>query len=146
MSKNKKIVWGIVGVIVLVLVFFIGVAYGKSQTPASPATAYTGARTRGAGGFGGATIGQIISKDATSITVQLMTAPGGTAATSTTPVGSKIVFVDSNTKISKQVDGTLSDLAVGATVSVTGTANPDGSVTATAVQIRPAISARNTTP
>lgn len=140
---NKKIVWGIVGVIVLVGVFFGGVSYGKSQTSTSPsaASAAFGARTRGAGGFGGATIGQIISKDATSITVQLMTAPGGTAATSTTPVGSKIVFVDSNTPITKQVAGTMNDLTVGTTVSITGTANTDGSMSATAVQIRPSVPA-----
>jgi hypothetical protein len=141
---NKKIVWGIVGVIVLVAVFYGGVSYGKSQTSASPnaASAAYGGRTRGAGSFGGATIGQIIGKDATSITVQLMNM--GAATTSTTPAGSKIVFVDSNTKISKQMDGTLSDLTIGTNVSVSGTPNADGSMSATAVQIRPAATGRPT--
>ena len=135
---NKKIVWGIVGIVVLVGVFYGGVSYGKGQTPASPtgASAY-GARTRGAGGFGGMTVGQIIAKDATSITVQLMNVGGATTAT--TPAGSKIVFLNSTTPITKQAAGTMSDLSVGTTVSVTGTANTDGSVTATAVQIRPAV-------
>ena len=138
MSKNKKIVWGVVGIVVLVIVFYVGVSYGKSQTTvASATTSGFGRGTRGAGGFGGGvTIGQIISKDATSITVQLINMGGATTAT--TPAGSKIVFLDSSTKISKQVDGTLSDLAVGTNVAVTGTANTDGSMSATSVQIRPA--------
>jgi hypothetical protein len=137
MSKNKKIVWGIVGIVVLVGVFYGGVSYGKGQTSASPsaASAAYGGRTRGAGGFGGMTVGQIIAKDATSITVQLMNV--GTA-TSTTPVGSKIVYLDSSTPITKQVSGTLADLTIGTNVSVTGTADAStGSISATAVQIRP---------
>ena len=133
MSKNKKIVWGIVGVIVLVAVFFAGSAYGKAQAAAARTTAFAG-RTRGAGGAGfaggtsaagGFTTGTILSKDATSITLSIM---GG---------GSKIVFLDSNTKISKQATGTLSDLTTGTAVSVAGAANSDGSINATTVQIRP---------
>ena len=141
MEKNKKIVFGVVGVIVLVAVFYGGMVYGKSQTPAS----INGAQTlngvgrgfrNGGGNSGGFTVGQIISKDATSITVQLMT-PGGAA--SGTAAGSKIVFFDSNTKVTKQASGTLADLAVGTEVSVTGTTNSDGSVSAQSVQIRPNI-------
>ena len=127
---NKKFVWIVVGIIVLAGVFYGGMVYGKSQTATSANTASTGfagARTRGAGGFGGTTIGQIISKDATSITVSL--AAGG----------SKIIFLDNTTPITKQTSGTMSDLAIGTNVVVTGTANTDGSVSATAVQIRPAV-------
>jgi len=147
---NKKIIWGVVGIIVLVGVFFGGVSYGKSQTTAPIANtagfaAYAGARgTRGGSFGGGATIGKIISKDATSITVQLMT-PGG-SATSTTPVGSKIVLLDSSTPITKEVSGSLSDLTVGTNVSITGTANTDGSVSAKTIQIRPNIPTATTTP
>ena len=136
---NKKIVWGVVGVIVLVGVFYGGMVYGKGQAAAAAKTAFAG-RTRGAGGFGGAvgggfTTGTILSKDAKSITVSLMTG------------GSKIIFLDSTTKISKQTDGTLSDLAVGTNVSVMGAANSDGSVNATSVQIRPVMTqTKNTTP
>lgn len=135
---NKKIVWGIVGIVVLVGVFYGGVSYGKSQTSTSPsaASAAFGARTRGAGGFGGMTVGQIIGKDATSITVQLVNIGG--AATTTAPAGSKIVYLDSSTPITKQVSGTLADLTIGTNVSVTGTADAStGSISATAVQIRP---------
>lgn len=141
MNKNKKIVWGIVGVLILVIVFYGGMVYGKSQIPVRGNQAFgqngaLGARgARNGGGLGGFTTGQIISKDATSITVQLMSGGAGTA--STNPGGSKIVFLDTNTKIAKSVDGTLSDLVVGTQVSVTGTPNADGSENAQSVQIRP---------
>lgn len=126
---SKKIVWIVLGIIVLIGAFYGGMVYGKSQTSTPTGTAYAGARTRGAGGatgsFGGATIGQIISKDATSITVTL------------TAGGSKIIFLDNTTPITKQTSGTMSDLTIGTNVMVTGTANTDGSVSAQSVQIRP---------
>ena len=133
---SKKIIWGIVGIIVLVGVFFGGVSYGKGQTASTTATtgaaAYAGARTRGAGGFGGATVGQILSENAQSITISL---PSG---------GSEIIFLDNTTPITKQVSGTMSDLTVGTTVSVVGTTNTDGSVSAQSVQIRPAMAVKPT--
>jgi hypothetical protein len=135
---SKKIIWAVVGVIVLVGVFFGGVSYGKGQTASSASTsgaaAYAGARTRGAGGFGGATVGQIISEDSTSITVAI---PSG---------GSKIVFLDSTTPITKQASGKISDLTIGTNVSVLGTANTDGSVSAQSIQIRPNMGAAAATP
>jgi hypothetical protein len=128
---SKKIIWGVIGIVVLVAVFYGGVSYGKSQAASAAKTAYAGAgaRIRGGGGagggFGGLTSGQILSKDAQSMTIKLGSG------------GSEIVFVDSNTKISKQASGSLSDLTVGTNVSVAGTANSDGSLTAQMVQIRP---------
>lgn len=154
---SKKIIWGIVGIIVLVAVFYGGVSYGKSQTPASAtgATAYSGMRggrgTGGFGGFGGSagggfTSGQIISKDATSITVQLA-APAGGATGATSPVGSKIVLLGNSTKITKSVAGTMSDLSVGTQVSVTGTTDTNsGSISAQTIQIRPSMPTTTTTP
>jgi hypothetical protein len=143
--NSKKIGFVVLGIIVLVGVFYGGMVYGKSQisTSATGVAAFANRGMRGgAGGLGsgGFTTGQIIAKDATSITVQLMT--GGVVPGATTQSGSKIVFVDSNTKVTKQATGTLSDLAIGTEVSVTGTPNTDGSVSATAVQIRPAVVAR----
>lgn len=93
--------------------------------------------TRLAGG--GAAFGTILSKDAQSITVQLMT-PGGPGSTteSTQGTGSKIVLVNSSTQISKSAVGTNEDLATGETVVVQGTSNSDGSITAQSIQIRPA--------
>jgi hypothetical protein len=80
--------------------------------------------------------GQVLSKDANGITVQLMNnVPGGNSTSTST--GSKIVIISGSTAISKYDAGTSADLAVGQQVVVTGTDNSDGSVTAQNVQIRP---------
>lgn len=85
-------------------------------------------RTRMAGG--GFTSGAIIAKDDTSITVETR---GGQTGTS----GTKIIFLSASTQITKSTDGAITDLGVGKEVTVTGTANPDGSLTAKTVQLRP---------
>jgi hypothetical protein len=71
--------------------------------------------------------GQILSMDSNSITVQI---PNN---------GSKIILLTDSTPISKMASGTRADLVVGETVTATGTTNPDGSVTAQSIQIRPAM-------
>jgi len=149
-TKNKKIGFVVVGIIVLVGVFYGGMTYGGNNVRAALSSRSQGAGnfagrmggTRSAGGFIG---GQIIAKDATSITVQLMASgPAGTGSGAATPAqaGSKIIFLDSNTNITKQASGTLADLAVGTNVSVTGTPNTDGSINAQTVQIRPVAAVR----
>lgn len=129
----KKIIVPIVITIVVAggLGFYGGMTYGRSVSQAS----------RRAGGFqqaaqqggfgpsrqgGGITGGEIMSKDATSITVKLGSG------------GSKIVFVSSSTAVMKSAAGSLSDLVMGEQVVVSGSANSDGSITAQSVQIRPA--------
>jgi hypothetical protein len=134
-EKNKKIICGVVGVIVLIAAFYAGMVYGKGQMPArgqrSGIQTFNGGQNGGMGGrnFGGLSNGQVIAKDDKSITISVM---GG---------GSKIILLDTNTKISKPVDAALSDLTIGSQVSVTGTPNSDGSVNAQAVQIRPSLPA-----
>lgn len=76
--------------------------------------------------LGGGAQGDVIAKDGTSMTVKL--ADGG----------SKIVLLAPSTAVAKSSAGTLDDVAVGANVIVTGTANADGSITAQSVRVAPA--------
>ncbi len=61
--------------------------------------------------------GEVISQDATSITVKM---PDGS---------SKILIVSDKTVFNKQTEATKTDLKVGDTVTAFGTANSDGSIT-----------------
>jgi hypothetical protein len=83
-----------------------------------------GAMRGGNGGIGGA-MGEVIAKDASSITIKLRDG------------GSKIILFSGTTEISKSVSGVPNDVAVGKSVMVSGTANQDGSITAQSIQIRP---------
>ncbi len=130
MNKKNKIILGIVAMLVIGGgAFYGGTLYGKSQNAASNATARAsfalrGSRTGAAGA--GFTSGSIVAEDSSSITLAL---PAGS--------GSKIVFYSAGTTINKMASGTASDLKTGTNVSVTGTTNSDGSITAQSIQIRP---------
>ena len=129
--KNNLIITIVAVVVVGAAAFYGGMHYGKSSAnPSSPtAAAYRGTNgaLRGtAGAANRGAMGQILSVDATSITVSVA---GG---------GSKLILFSPSTKISKTVDGAASDLAVGTNIIATGTTNSDGSVSATDIQIRPA--------
>ncbi len=69
------------------------------------------------------TRGEIIDSDEKSITVKL---PDGS---------SRIIFVGETTKISESTPSAKERLTEGTQVFVTGTANPDGSMNATLIQI-----------
>ena len=81
-----------------------------------------GMRTGQNGGF---TAGQVLSKDASSITLKMQ--DGST----------KIVLFSPQTEVLETASTTIDSVSVGTNVVVTGSQNSDGSITATAVQIRP---------
>jgi hypothetical protein len=133
----NKVILSFVGVAIIIagVAFWGGATYAKAGTPARgtfTAGQFTPGATGGAGvrgvrtGMGSATIGQVITKDATSVTVKM---PDGST---------KIVLISDSTVVSKTVTGTLADVAVGTNVAVSGPANADGSVTAANIQLRPA--------
>lgn len=130
--------------------FFVGMKYAESKSPrrlsqtdfqnlqnlspeerqqrlqelgANAGTGFRGGRTGSQAG-GGFTSGEIISKDDKSVTFKLRDG------------GSKIIFLSDSTEITKSASGSISDLEVGKNISVNGTANSDGSVTAQSIQLR----------
>lgn len=138
-SKWKKYLPVIITAIVVGgAAFFGGMQYAKSQVPmrtgfgnfvgGGAAVGTAGGRRTGmnvAGASSGAVIGQILSRDAQSITVQ------------TQGNGSKIVFLSTSTAVMKTAAGSSEDLVNGAQVVISGTANSDGSITAQSIQLRP---------
>ena len=113
--------------------FYGGMKYDQSKTTADRqariqqfggGNGFGGQRgTRGANG-GGFASGEILSKDDKSVTVTMRDG------------GSKIVFYSDATEVAKFVSGFTSDLEVGKSVSVNGTSNQDGSITAQSIQLR----------
>lgn len=86
--------------------------------------AFGGSRGTGTGsGSGGFTTGSIVSSDSNSVTIKL--SDGST----------KIVIYAPSTAITVSKAGSAGDLTAGQTVTVTGTANSDGSITATRIQV-----------
>ncbi|MDO8558674.1 MAG: DUF5666 domain-containing protein [bacterium] len=86
----------------------------------------SGGRLRGTGQNGGGFMGgEILSRDDKSLTIKLRDGE------------SKIVFYSDSSEISQFVSGDSADLEVGKTVTINGTPNADGSITAQSIQIRP---------
>jgi hypothetical protein len=129
--KNYLIII-VVAVIVGAVAFYGGIKYGQSSNPQAngqPGFGQNGGngmfRRNGSGQNGGFAGGEIINQDSGSITVKLRSE------------SSKIVLISSSTVITKSTDGSLSDLTLGKQVTVGGSTNSDGSITAQTVQIRP---------
>jgi hypothetical protein len=137
MKNKKNIILGGAFILVAIIFFFIG-----KHSVAQPVVQDQNGGTRGQFGGGkmrggGNVFGQIISKDANSVTVQLGSfGRPGDANANQNQVGSKIVFFTDKTSVLKSVDGTTDDLAIGKTVMITGSTNPDGSVSANSIQLR----------
>ena len=129
-KKALVISSAVVLIVVAAASFYVGMNYGKGQNskPSFNAANFQAMRGSKTGANGGNFIsGNIISKDSSSITLQI---PNNG--------GSKIIFYSDTTQINKSAAGTANDLTTGTTVSITGTTNSDGSVTAQSIQIRPA--------
>lgn len=142
-SMNKKIIYLIITVIIVGAgAFYGGMKYAQSKSNSNSQNPFSrfanlspeemqtrmqqfgGQRGIRNNGGGGVANGEILSKDETGITIKLRDG------------GSKIILVSASTQIAKSSPGTLDDLTVGKSVMVNGSANQDGSISATSVQIR----------
>lgn len=141
---NKITIAVVVAVVAGGLGFFGGSQYAKSSAQSALSQRFSQFSAggmlgrRGGGGQGGGFVtGEVLSKDANSITIKLRSnSPTG-------QTGSKIVLTPGSTAVTKSVDGSLADVVVGDQVTVIGSTNTDGSVTAQSIQIRPATGNRN---
>ena len=135
MKRNQMIG----GVILLFVVaggsFYAGKSMASTATPTGARTAGFAAsgsgfagRAGGARGGGGFTGGTIVSTATGSISIKQQNGSS-----------TEIVLLSPTTQILKQVAGTAADLTTGTTMTVTVASNSDGSMTATSVQIRPAM-------
>lgn len=145
MKKNHLYVWHVVFIVLLSgAMFFTGSWYG-SQKNKTLAGGNGGMRagaqfgTKGAGGqgartgmvrAGGLNRGEVISKDASTITLKLVDG------------GSKVLLYSPATVVNKTTTGSLDDIKVGGSIMVTGDANPDGSITAKSLQLVSSSTAR----
>ncbi|MGC9968626.1 MAG: hypothetical protein ABSC29_02760 [Minisyncoccia bacterium] len=129
---KKKYLVHVIWLAVAIIAFAGGMYYGKSTASSSLAgrtgsfasSTRSGFGGRGNAGGGGFVTGQIVSKDAQSLTVRL---PNG---------NSEIVFYSSSTSVIKPSPASVSDLTTGTNVVIGGTQNTDGSVTAQTIQVR----------
>jgi len=129
MNKKNFVVLLLIGVIIVGGgSFYGGILYNKSKnTKSFDLTSFQGMKTNRTNLIGGGLIsGEIISNDGNSVTVK-----------TPTNGGSKIIFYSDTTQISKAASGTFADLTTGTSVTITGTTNSNGSITAQSIQIRP---------
>ncbi len=129
--KQHLMIWIIVTVLVAGGMFFMGSKHGQ----AAAKTAFAAMRGNGSGqrgrfgAGGGAVMGSVIAKDDTSMTIKMRDG------------SSRIVLYSGSTQVQKSAPGTASDVTVGSQITVLGTQNTDGSVTAQNIQIRPTMPA-----
>ena len=129
MNQKQIVSMLVVAVIFAAGGFFGGMKYQQNKTPAIAVRGQggnPGGQGRRFGGPNGGSFvgGEVLSTGTNTMTVKNMNG------------GSQIVILAPSTQYRKAVDGTAADVAVGGQVTVTGTTNSDGSLTAQSVQIR----------
>src|SRR3989338_538032 len=139
MKKQKIFIAVVLAVVVSGGVgFYGGMKYQSGKAPAASldqqarfvgsGTSFGGATcaTRGIRTVGGGlTTGEVLAKDDKSLTIKLRDG------------GSKIIFFTPETPVTQTTSASREEVAVGKTVTVVGIANPDGSVTASSIQLSP---------
>lgn len=133
--KNKQI---IIVIVVLIIVgglsFYAGTKVGGGNPNANKVGQFNAGgpngmmRTNRGGAQAGSGFvnGEVLSKDATSVTVKLQNG------------GSKIIFLTAGTTVQKTVAGTIDDVVVGSQITANGQSNADGSINAISISQRPA--------
>lgn len=142
MQNSNKLIFGGVVVAALATGFFGGIYYQKNQNVDYPGMTRAGRNNmpnqdRGVGmgmnnrqGLemrGGMVSGEISAKDEDGITVKM------------TDGSSKIVLINSETKYTISSESDLTKVVVGGKVAVFGESNSDGSITATSIELNPAM-------
>lgn len=141
---HKKCIAITIGAVIIIGVgmFYTGMQYNKNKAVSQAllrggnnTAGFQGGNRQGGGQrtpgnannvSGDFVAGDIISKDDKSITVK------------TRDGGSKIIYFSDSTTVGKSTQGAASDLDTGEQVMANGTSNPDGSIAAQNIQIRPA--------
>lgn len=137
MNKKNITITIIIAVVIGTAGFFGGMKYGQAKAQPAGRDKFAGQhKTRGGAGSarGDFTTGQILSKDNKSVTVQ--TANGN----------SRIVFYSGTTHVGKFISSSASDMATGQRITVTGTPNSDGSITAQNIEIMPQLQSSTSLP
>lgn len=128
MKIDKKLIMPIIitAVVVAGISFYGGMKYGQQSAVATRQQALQQSRGQRAGGVqsGGFVTGEVISKDADSITVKMRDG------------SSRIVLYSVSTSVTKPVSSSVQNISVGTQVMVGGTQNSDGSITAQSIQVR----------
>lgn len=143
MTDNHKLIFGGVVIAALVAGFFGGIYYQKKQSVVYPGMARTGRNNtlnqdRGMGmgmnnkqgqdmRVGGMISGEISAKDEGGVTVRM------------TDGSSKLVLVNDMTKYTISSVSDFTKVVVGEKVAVFGESNSDGSITATSIELNPAM-------
>ena len=138
MKINKTII----STAVIALVIGLGAGYGIHGliSPSRAGNFPSGAN--GMGNFSGSPTGTTKGMNRSSmsglLTGTVASKDSGSITIDTKDGSSRIILVTPNTSVSKSVNGSQTDVSIGATVMISGTTNGDGSVSASVIQLRPA--------